>query len=67
MRNLISLLLLIALQVGAFAFDVGTYFDLSNSDFARTRTVAETTLPGNDYIWGVRVTGRDELAEGLAL
>ena len=67
MRRAISLLLLITLQVGAFAFEVGAYFDLSNLDFARTRTAAETTLPGADYIWGVQVTGRDQLSEGLAL
>ena len=67
MRKVIPFLLLITLSVGAFAFDIGAYFDLSNLDFARTRTSAETTLPGADYNWGVQVTGHDQLSEGLAL
>lgn len=67
MRKVVPLLLLITLSVGAFAFEAGAYFDLSNLDFPSTRTADETALPGTDYIWGVRVTGRDQLSEGLAL
>jgi len=67
MRKALPLLLLITLSVGAFAFDVGAYFDLSNLDFVRTRTAADTTLPGAAYLWGVQVSGRDQLSEGLAL
>ncbi len=67
MRKAVPLLLFITLSVGAFAFEVGAYFDLSNLDFPTTRTAAETTLPGASYIWGVRVTGHDQLSEGLAL
>ena len=67
MRKVVPLLLFVTLSVGAFAFEVGAYFDLSNLDFPSSRTAAETTLPGADYIWGIRVTGRDQLSEGLAL
>ena len=67
MRKALPLLLLMTLSVGAFAFDVGAYFDLSNLDFVRTRTAADTTLPGAAYLWGVQVSGRDQLSEGLAL
>ena len=67
MRKVVPLLLLITLSVGAFAFEAGAYFDLSNLDFPSARTADETALPGADYIWGLRVTGRDQLSEGLAL
>jgi hypothetical protein len=67
MRTILLLLMLITLSVEAFGFDVGAYFDLSNLDFGPARTSAETTLPGANYVWGVQVTGRDELSEGLAL
>ncbi|MCK4514882.1 MAG: hypothetical protein KAU31_06465 [Spirochaetaceae bacterium] len=67
MRKVVPLLLFITLSVGVFAFEVGAYFDLSNLDFPSTRTAGETALPGADYLWGIRVTGHDQLSEGLAL
>jgi hypothetical protein len=67
MRRIIPLLLLFFVSVGVYAFELGAYFDLSNLDFARTRTAAETTLPGADYLWGLQITGSDQLSEALAL
>lgn len=59
-------LLVLAAAVGS-AFEVGAYFDLSNLDFARTRPVTATTLPGDSYLWGVALTGEQELGDALSL
>jgi hypothetical protein len=67
MRRIIPLLLFLFVAAGLFSFQLGAYFDISNLDFARTRTAAETTLPGAAYIWGLQVTGTDQLSDGLAL
>jgi hypothetical protein len=67
MKRIVGLLLFLFVSAAAFAFQLGAYFDISNLDFARTRTATETTLPGGNYIWGLQVTGSDQLSDGLAL
>ena len=62
--------LLIAFAIvatGAFAFDVGAYFDLTNMDFQDTRTSADTGLPGGSYLWGLTISGSQQLSDELTL
>jgi hypothetical protein len=66
-RFVATLAMLVLASVTAPAFELGAYFDLSNLDFARTRPVTAPTLPGDSYLWGVAVTGRQELADALSL
>lgn len=66
-RWTIRLLLVVVAAASAGAFELGTTFDLSNMDFARDRAVTDTTLPGDRYLWGVAVTGRQELSDELDL
>jgi len=67
MRKLIVLLLLVLVPFVSWSFEVGAFFDLSNLDFARDRASTETTLPGADYLWGLEITGSDDVSSGLAL
>lgn len=64
---LFPLLFLLLPLATAGAFDVGGYFELSNMDFARSRTTSATGLPGDDYLWGIRVTGAQQLSDQLSL
>lgn len=66
-RLVVTLALLVFVAVGAASFELGAYFDLSNLDFARERPATATTLPGDSYLWGVAVTGRQELSDSLEL
>ncbi|MFW5813848.1 MAG: hypothetical protein ACOC2N_04220 [Spirochaetota bacterium] len=66
-RLVVTLALLVFVAVGAASFELGAYFDLSNLDFAGERPVTATTLPGDSYLWGVAVTGRQELSDSLEL
>ena len=66
-RRLTLLAVILTLSTAASAFEVGALFNLSNLDFARSRVSSETTLPGDDYLWGVTITGHDELSDALAL
>ena len=66
-RLVVTLALLVLVTVGAASFELGAYFDLSNLDFARERPVTATTLPGDSYLWGVAVTGSQELSDSLEL
>ena len=66
-RLVVTLALLVLVTVGAASFELGAYFDLSNLDFARERPVTATTLPGDSYLWGVAVTGHQELSDSLEL
>lgn len=43
------------------ALEISATFDLSNLDFARDRGVTATSLPGQDFLWGVGVSGSQEL------
>lgn len=67
MKRAFSILLVLTLGASAYAFNVGAYFDLSNLDFDRDRASSAATLPGAEYLWGVSVSGHDELSQGLAL
>lgn len=67
MRKLMFFAIVLSVPALGFAFQVGAYFDMSNLDFARTRTSADTGLPGSDYLWGIQATGRDQLSDALAL
>jgi len=49
------------------AFEIGTYFELSNLDFARDRASSATGLPGDSYLWGIRAVGTEELSDQLSL
>ena len=66
-RLVVTLALLMLVTVGAASFELGAYFDLSNLDFARERPLTATTMPGDSYLWGVAVTGRQELSDSLEL
>ena len=60
-------LLLGSLAPVLYAFEVGAYFDLGNLDFSRNRTSSDTDLPGDVYMWGLRLTGNDQLSDQLSL
>lgn len=49
------------------AFEIGTYFELSNLDFARNRASTATGLPGDAYLWGIRAVGSEQLSDQLSL
>jgi len=69
MRLTRALLFALLLPVAApgNSFEVGSYFELSNLDFSRGRAVTATGLPGDVYLWGIRVTGHEELTDQLAI
>mgnify|MGYP006286407161 FL=1 len=66
-RLFATLALFLLVTVGATSFEIGAFFDLSSLDFARERPVTATTMPGGSYLWGVAVTGRQELSDSLEL
>ncbi len=61
------LIITLTLTRGVAAFEVGALFELSNLDFSRERASSATTLPGDSYLWGVRVTGHEMISDALAL
>jgi hypothetical protein len=61
------LLILLLLAARAPAFEVGTSFVLSNLDFARDRASTDSTLPGDNSLWGLTVTGAEQLSDVLSL
>lgn len=66
-RLVATIVLLVTVSGALSAFELGAYFDLSNLDFARDRPVSATTLPGDSYLWGIAVTGDQELSDELRL
>jgi hypothetical protein len=66
-RLFLTALLLVTGASLAAAFEVGAYFDLSNLDFSRNRPSTATTLPGDTYVWGVALNGRQQLSDELTL
>lgn len=67
MKRTTAIILLLVLSLPLAAFEIGAYYNVSNLDYRNNRTSSATGLPGTEYPMGVRVTGRDELSEGLAL
>ena len=66
-RYALLLLILIVSSHALAAFEIGATFDLSNLDFARNRPSSATALPGDTYIWGIGVTGEQQLSDQLSL
>lgn len=62
MRRLLPFLLLVA-AAQLPALEIKGTFDISNLDFARDRTAVETSLPGSDFLWGVGLSGTQQLNE----
>lgn len=67
MKRTTAIILLLVLSLPLAAFEIGAYYNVSNLDYRNNRASSATGLPGTEYPMGVRVTGRDELSEGLAL
>lgn len=63
----LATLLMLFVAASASGFELGARFNIGNLDFARERPSTATTLPGDEYIWGVTVTGNQELGNGLGI
>lgn len=66
-RSVIVALLLLGVASTLSGFELGARFDLSNLDFARDRASSATTLPGDEYDWGVSVVGSQSVGDNIAL
>ncbi len=60
MRHTLLFLFLFA-SLPLAALELGATFDLSNLEFDNDRPVTATSLPGDSYLWGLSMTGAENL------
>lgn len=64
-RRAIIVLLGLSFTLAAHALEVGSEFWIGNLAFRTDRVVADTTLPGADYPWGISFFAGQQLADNI--